>query len=63
MAQDIGLKDIRFEGARQNLLNAIEIEYEGRKIVLEGTAYRDNIVRQAAMSSTLDGLRRGIPCG
>lgn len=54
--------DIRFEEGRlPNLLNAIEIEYEGRKIVLEVAQHiGDNIVRCIAMSST-DGLRRGIP--
>ena len=54
--------DIRFEdGALPNLLSAIEIDNDGRKVVAEVAQHiGDNVVRCIAMSST-DGLRRGIP--
>ena len=54
--------DIRFaDGELPNLLSAIEIEHEGRKVVAEVAQHiGDNVVRCIAMSST-DGLRRGIP--
>ena len=54
--------DIRFaDGELPNLLCAIEIENEGRKVVAEVAQHiGDNVVRCIAMSST-DGLRRGIP--
>ena len=54
--------DIRFaDGELPNLLSAIEIENEGRKVVAEVAQHiGDNVVRCIAMSST-DGLRRGIP--
>ncbi len=53
--------DIRFaDGELPNLLSAIEIENEGRKLVAEVAQHiGDNVVRCIAMSST-DGLRRGI---
>ena len=53
--------DIRFEGGHlPNLLNAIEIEYEGRRVVCEvATQLGDDTVRCIAMSST-DGMPRGI---
>ncbi len=53
--------DIRFgDGQLPNLLSAIEIENEGRKVVAEVAQHiGDNVVRCIAMSST-DGLRRGI---
>ena len=53
--------DIEFEeGHLPRLLNAIEIEHNDRKIVLEVAQHiGDNIVRCIAMSST-DGLPRGI---
>ena len=53
--------DIRFEdGQLPNLLSAIEIENEGRKVTAEVAQHiGDNVVRCIAMSST-DGLRRGI---
>ena len=52
--------DIRFEnGHLPNLLNAIEIEHEGRKIVCEvAQQLGDDLVRCIAMSST-DGMSRG----
>ncbi|MBQ7445145.1 MAG: F0F1 ATP synthase subunit beta [Clostridia bacterium] len=52
--------DIRFEnGHLPNLLNAIEIEHEGRKIVCEvAQQMGDDLVRCIAMSST-DGMSRG----
>ncbi|MCH5324473.1 MAG: F0F1 ATP synthase subunit beta [Eubacterium sp.] len=54
--------DIRFEPEHlPNLLNAIEIEYDGRKLVAEVAQHiGDDIVRCIAMGST-DGLVRGIP--
>ena len=54
--------DIRFaDGELPNLLSAIEIKHEGRKVVAEVAQHiGDNVVRCIAMSST-DGLRRGIP--
>ncbi len=62
VAQVIGpVLDVRFDsGELPNLLNAIEIEYEGRRIVAEVAQHiGDNVVRCIAMSST-DGLRRGV---
>jgi len=53
--------DIKFEdGHLPELLNAIEINYNDRKIILEVAQHiGDNMVRCIAMSST-DGLPRGI---
>ena len=53
--------DIKFEsGHLPNLLNAIEITYEDRKVVCEvATQLGDDVVRCIAMSST-DGMPRGI---
>ncbi len=53
--------DIRFEsGHLPDLLSAIEINYEGRKIVCEvASQLGDDVVRCIAMSAT-DGLPRGI---
>ena len=53
--------DIKFEnGHLPNLLNAIEIEHEGRKVVCEvASQLGDDVVRCVAMSST-DGMPRGI---
>lgn len=53
--------DVRFETENlPDILNAIEIRHEGRKIVAEVAQHiGDNIVRCIAMSST-DGLIRGI---
>lgn len=53
--------DIKFDdGHLPELLNAIEIDYDNRKIVLEVAQHiGDNVVRCIAMSST-DGLPRGI---
>ena len=69
MSQNIGkviqiigpVLDIKFEnGHLPNLLNAIEIEHEGRKIVCEvASQLGDDVVRCISMSST-DGLPRGI---
>ncbi len=69
MAKNIGtvvqvigpVLDIRFgDGQLPNLLSAIEINNEGRKVVAEVAQHiGDNVVRCIAMSST-DGLRRGI---
>ena len=52
--------DVRFEeGALPEILNAIEIEYNGRKLTAEVSGHvGDNIARCIAMSST-DGLVRG----
>ena len=54
--------DIRFaEGELPNLLSAVEIDNDGRKVTAEVAQHvGDNVVRCIAMSST-DGLRRGIP--
>ncbi|MDF2801043.1 MAG: synthase subcomplex beta subunit [Anaerocolumna sp.] len=53
--------DLKFsDGHLPDLLNAIEINYKDRKIVLEVAQHiGDNVVRCIAMSST-DGLPRGI---
>ena len=69
MAKNIGtvvqvigpVLDIRFgDGQLPNLLSAIEINNEGRRVVAEVAQHiGDNVVRCIAMSST-DGLRRGI---
>ncbi len=54
------VRDIRFEdGQLPNLLNAIELELNGKKLVAEvAQEIGDNVVRCIAMSST-DGLQRG----
>ena len=69
MAKNIGtvvqvigpVLDIRFgDGQLPNLLTAIEIDNNGRRVVAEVAQHiGDNVVRCIAMSST-DGLRRGI---
>ena len=53
--------DIKFPSqSLPNLLNAIEIEHEGRKVTVEVAQHiGDDIVRCIAMSST-DGLVRGL---
>jgi len=53
--------DIKFETGRlPNLLNAIEIEHEGKTVVCEVAAQAgDDVVRCIAMSST-DGMARGM---
>ena len=53
--------DIRFEnGHLPDLLNAIEIEHEGRTVVCEvAQQLGDDVVRCIAMSST-DGMARGM---
>ena len=53
--------DIRFpDGQVPALLNAIEIEHDGQKIVVEvAQEIGDNVVRCIAMNST-DGLVRGM---
>ena len=53
--------DIKFEnGHLPNLLNAIEIDYEGKKVVCEvAQQLGDDTVRCIAMSST-DGMSRGM---
>ena len=53
--------DIRFEsGSLPDLLGAIEIEHEGRKVVCEvASQIGDDVVRCISMEST-DGLPRGI---
>ena len=54
--------DIKFPPqSLPNLLNAVEIEYNGRKVTVEVAQHiGDDVVRCIAMSST-DGLVRGIP--
>ena len=69
MAKNIGtvvqvigpVLDIRFgDGQLPNLLSAIEINNEGRRVVAEVAQHiGDDVVRCVAMSST-DGLERGI---
>ena len=69
MSQNIGkviqiigpVLDIKFEsGHLPNLLNAIEIEHEGKKVVCEvASQLGDDVVRCIAMSST-DGMSRGM---
>ena len=69
MAKNIGtvvqimgpVLDIRFpQDCLPNLLNAIEVQYDGRTVVAEVAQHiGDNVVRCIAMSST-DGLLRGI---
>ncbi|MDO4720328.1 MAG: F0F1 ATP synthase subunit beta [Peptostreptococcaceae bacterium] len=62
VAQIIGpVLDIKFDEERlPNLLNAIEIEHKGKKIIAEVAQHTgDNTVRCIAMSST-DGLVRGM---
>ena len=53
--------DIKFEsGHLPDLLNAIEIEHEGKKVICEVAAQAgDDVVRCIAMSST-DGMARGV---
>ena len=53
--------DVKFEnGHLPDLLNAIEIEQDGKKVVLEvASQLGDDVVRCIAMSST-DGMARGI---
>ena len=63
VVQAIGpVLDIRFPNdAMPQLLNAIEIEHDGKKLVAEVAQHiGDDVVRCIAMSST-DGLQRGIP--
>ena len=53
--------DVKFEGGHlPDLLNAIEIDHEGRKVVVEvASQLGDDTVRCIAMSST-DGMSRGM---
>ena len=63
IVQAIGpVLDIRFPNdAMPQMLNAIEIEHDGKKLVAEVAQHiGDDVVRCIAMSST-DGLQRGIP--
>ena len=63
IVQAIGpVLDLRFPNdAMPQLLNAIEIEHDGKKLVAEVAQHiGDDVVRCIAMSST-DGLQRGIP--
>ena len=62
IAQVVGpVLDIRFhDGELPELLNAIEIEHNGRKLTAEVAQHLgDNMVRCVAMSAT-DGLERGM---
>ena len=69
MSQNVGkvlqiigpVLDIQFEkGKVPDLLNAIEISHEGKKVVCEvATQVGDDVVRCIAMSST-DGMSRGM---
>ena len=63
IVQAIGpVLDIRFPNdAMPQLLNAIEIEHDGKKLVAEVAQHiGGDVVRCIAMSST-DGLQRGVP--
>ena len=63
IVQAIGpVLDIRFPNdAMPQMLNAIEIEHDGKKLVAEVAQHiGDDVVRCIAMSST-DGLQRGVP--
>ena len=53
--------DVKFkEGELPALLSAIEIDHNGKKLVIEAAQHvGDNVVRCIAMSST-DGLQRGV---
>ena len=62
IAQVVGpVVDVRFEeGELPQLLNAVEIEFEGRKITAEVAQHiGDSVARCVAMSGT-DGLKRGV---
>jgi len=51
--------DVRFEGPLPAILNALELEHQGHKLVLEVAQHLgESIVRTVAMDST-DGLTRG----
>jgi len=51
--------DVRFEGPLPAILNALELEHQGRKLVLEVAQHLgESTVRTIAMDST-DGLTRG----
>ncbi len=62
IAQVVGpVVDVRFEeGELPQLLNAVEIEFEGRKITAEVAQHiGDSVARCVAMSGT-EGLKRGV---
>jgi F-type H+-transporting ATPase subunit beta len=51
--------DVQFDGALPAILNAVETENEGKRLVLEVAQHLgENVVRCVAMDST-DGLTRG----
>ena len=51
--------DVRFEGDLPNILNALEIDHQGRRLVLEVAQHLgESTVRTIAMDTT-DGLVRG----
>ncbi|MFN8995323.1 MAG: F0F1 ATP synthase subunit beta, partial [Pseudomonadota bacterium] len=51
--------DVRFEGALPAILNALETEVDGQRLVLEVASHLgENVVRAIAMDAT-DGLVRG----
>ncbi|WP_146821508.1 F0F1 ATP synthase subunit beta [Candidatus Deianiraea vastatrix] len=52
--------DIEFEGELPKILNALECEHDGRKVILETVQHiGNNVVRAIAMDTT-DGLIRGL---
>ncbi|NLM60807.1 MAG: F0F1 ATP synthase subunit beta, partial [Clostridiales bacterium] len=52
--------DVRFEDELPSLYNAVEVQHEGEKIVLEVMQHLgDHTVRCISMHPT-DGLRRGM---
>src|SRR4051812_29164050 len=53
--------DVRFDGKLPAILNALETENHGRRLVLEVAQHLgENEVRCIAMDTT-EGLRRGLP--
>ncbi|MDF3046955.1 MAG: synthase subunit beta [Candidatus Midichloriaceae bacterium] len=52
--------DVQFDGHMPQILNALECEYEGRKLILEVAQHLgENVVRAIAMDTT-DGIVRGV---
>jgi F-type H+-transporting ATPase subunit beta len=55
--------DVQFDGDLPAILNALECDNQGRRLVLEVAQHLgENTVRTVAMDST-DGLTRGLPVG
>ncbi|MDD5251231.1 MAG: F0F1 ATP synthase subunit beta [Patescibacteria group bacterium] len=61
ISQIIGpVVDVKFEGELPAILNALEIEREGERLVLEAQQHLGGGVVRAVAMSTTDGLRRGL---